>query len=87
MADCVAITLGIVGRDHGQYKVPNARRRPRRSPIEMSQCLLFKTGAIFDEESSKVSSNMDYRLLKNSARTGKPGEQTEPARAQATLTL
>jgi hypothetical protein len=29
-----------------------------------------KTGAIFDEESSKLSSNMDYRLLKNYARSG-----------------
>src|ERR1039458_1168224 len=32
-----------------------------------------KTGAFFDEDSSKVSSNMDYRLLKNCARSGRAG--------------
>ena len=56
--------------------------------IEMSQCLPFKTGAILDEDSSKVSSNMDYRLLKNYARSGRAqADATEPARAHATLTL
>jgi hypothetical protein len=39
-------------------------------PIEMSQCLPVNTGAFLDEESSKVSSNMVYRLLKNYARFG-----------------
>jgi hypothetical protein len=61
------MTLVSFAETKGSPKYP-AKKAAAPIAIEMSQCLPVKIGAIFADESSKVSSNMDYRLLKNYAR-------------------
>ena len=71
IADCAIITFVSFAETMGSTKYP-VRKKATPIPIEMSQCLPFNTGALLVEDSSKLSSNMDYRLLKNYARRTKP---------------
>jgi hypothetical protein len=69
IAAWVAITLVSLAETMGSAK-NKVQKTAAPMAREMSQCMPVKTGAIFDEDSSKLSSNMDYRLLKNYARSG-----------------